>query len=195
MVFCFPFPQGPVHPVCKMSSQSEMRQRLAPTWDHYEQQFLSKNLMCNQEDSVEKWCWVRGSGRVGSLAGMDASGRGGTARDGLLSKGPATALVGGTSGRQPLVWVRVETCHACLWGPVPELGHSAPAPPASLPCRDADLQDWGLGPTCPPRPGTWPHAEGEVPPPALSSPEGSVGPQAACLRDAASSRVSSCPQT
>ena len=125
---------------------------------------------------MQKWCWVRGSGRGGSRAGMDASGRGGTARDGLPSKGPATALVGSTSGRQPLVWAPVETCHTCLWGPVPGRGRSAPAPPASLPCRDADLQDQGLGPTCPLRPSMQPHAEGEVPPPTLSSPGRSVGP-------------------
>lgn len=153
-----------------MSSRSETRQRLALTWDHYEQQFLSKKLTCNQEDSVEKRRWAQGSGKGGNCAGVDATGRGGTARDGLPSKGPAMALVGGTSGRQPPAWAPVETCRLRLWGPVSGLGRSAPASPASLPCRDADLQDQGLGPTCPPQPGTQSHAKGEVRPPALSSP-------------------------
>ena len=44
---------------------------------------------------MEKRCWARGSGRGGSRAGVDATGRGGTAHNGLPSKGPATALVSG----------------------------------------------------------------------------------------------------
>lgn len=98
-----------------MSSRSETRQRLALTWDHYEQQFLSEKLTCNQEDSVEKRCWARGSGKGGNRAGVDATGRGGTARDGLPSKGPAMALVGGTSGRQPPSGPR-ERPAACVCG-------------------------------------------------------------------------------
>ena len=135
---------------------------------------------------MEKRCWARGLGRGGSRAGVDATGRGGTAGNGLPSKGPATALVGGTSGRQPSVWAPVETCRPRLLGPVRGLGRSAAASPASLSCRDADLQDQGLGPTCPLQPGTRPHAESEVPPPALSSPRRSEGfpdhlPERCCL--------------
>lgn len=65
---------------------------------------------------MEKRCWARGSGRGGSRAGVDATGRGGTAHNGLPSKGPATALVGGTSGQQPSVWALVETCRPRLLG-------------------------------------------------------------------------------
>lgn len=46
---------------------------------------------------MEKQCWAQGSSKEGNCAGVDATGRGGTARDGLPSKGPAMALGGGTS--------------------------------------------------------------------------------------------------
>ena len=76
-------------------------------------------------------------------------------------------------------------------GPVRGLGRSAAASPASLPCRDADLQDHGLGPPAPRSRARGPTQRVRCPLPPSAPPGARRGSRTTCLGDAART-IASC---
>lgn len=144
---------------------------------------------------MEKWCWVRRSGRAGSRAGMDASGRGGQPAMASRARAPRRPWWAARRGGSPWPGPRWRPAMRVCGGLSP--GSAARHQPLQPPCP-AGTQICKTRAWVPPGPrgqACGPKQRVRCPLPPSVPPGSRWDPWAACLRDAASSRVRICPQT